>query len=101
MQRIHILMDSHQALKSLKTGVALSSLEDVRQFRTLAQQAQVLLTWIRGHSGIRGNEEADLVARTALRDLPSQHEQPEKITLAYLRRLLKQRRQTLLDGWWT
>ena len=53
-----------------------------------------------GHSKMRGNEEADLEARTALRDLPGGNTEPNYITLTYLRRLMHQRRQDLVEKWW-
>ncbi|KAI0999383.1 hypothetical protein K3495_g8814 [Podosphaera aphanis] len=91
-------MDSQQAIKTLKTGVSTTSLEDVRQFRLLMQEAEVLLKWVPGHAGIQGNEEADVTARAALKDLPELDTQPERITLAYLRGLRDEQLQSLLDS---
>ncbi|POS87002.1 hypothetical protein EPUL_001339 [Erysiphe pulchra] len=66
-------------------------------FILLDNQAAVMavqkeLRLVPGHSKIRGNEEADAEARAALRDLPERNTQPGCITLAYLRRLMQQRR---------
>ncbi|KAI0993162.1 hypothetical protein K3495_g15022 [Podosphaera aphanis] len=36
-QRVFVIMDSQQAINALETGVSLSSLEEVRKFRILAQ----------------------------------------------------------------
>ncbi|KAI1007899.1 hypothetical protein K3495_g330 [Podosphaera aphanis] len=101
-QRIHIFTDSQHARKALLTGNSLSSLEDVRTFRTLAQQAheQVQVNWVPGHSGIRENEEADTAARGALRNLPDRDTPPESCTTANLYRLMNRRRQALLDKFW-
>ncbi|KAI0991475.1 hypothetical protein K3495_g16712, partial [Podosphaera aphanis] len=63
MQRIHLLMDSQQAIKALETGFSTTSLEDVRQFRALMQEAVIILKWVPGHAGVKGNEEADAAAR--------------------------------------
>ena len=54
-----------------------------------------------GHSKISGNERADKSARSALLSLPPRQTQPSYITLAYLRRLMYQRRQKLVDSWWS
>lgn len=45
-----------------------------------------------GHSKIIGNKEADAAARGALQSLPARELEPEYTTLAYLRRLMHQRR---------
>lgn len=54
-----------------------------------------------GHSNISGNEEADAEARAALNGLPARDQPHSYITLAYLRRLMHQRRQKLIDEWWS
>lgn len=54
-----------------------------------------------GHSHIPGNEEADIEARAALHLLPPRQMQPFNISMAYLRRLSHQRRQDLVDQWWS
>ncbi|POS85079.1 hypothetical protein EPUL_003411 [Erysiphe pulchra] len=48
-----------------------------------------------------GNEEADAEARATLRDLADRQTQPNLITLAHLRRLMQQRRQELVEKWWS
>lgn len=97
-----MIVDSLQARKAFLTGCTTSSIGDVRAFRTLTQQAPgiVQVKWVLSHSGIVGNEEADAAARAALRGLPDQNSQPETITLAYLHRLMNQRRQDLLNSFW-
>ncbi|KAI0993551.1 hypothetical protein K3495_g14633 [Podosphaera aphanis] len=64
------------------------------------QEAVIILKWVPGHAGVKGNEEADAAARAGLKDLPNPGTQPENITLAYLRRLRNQQLQGLLDSWW-
>ena len=99
-QRIHVLLDSQQAVKILITGTSSSSLKDVRSFHALSKTAEVFVKWVPGHSGIQGNVEADSIARSALRGLPNLEIKPGLLTLAYLRRLMNQRQQALLDNWW-
>ncbi|KAI1004707.1 hypothetical protein K3495_g3509 [Podosphaera aphanis] len=98
-------MNSQQVIKLFETGIFTKSLEDVRQFRLLLQEAEVLLKWVPGNAGIQGNEEADATACAALKDLPELGTQPERITLAYLRGLRNQqlqRKHVRLDiGSWT
>ncbi|KAI1005893.1 hypothetical protein K3495_g2324 [Podosphaera aphanis] len=50
--RIHILLDSQQALKIITTGSSSTRLEDVRIFYTLSKTAEVVAEWVHGHSGI-------------------------------------------------
>lgn len=54
-----------------------------------------------GHSSIRENEEVDKEARYALQLLPARGSPPDKITLSFLRRLMHQRRQNLINDWWS
>ncbi|KAI0995177.1 hypothetical protein K3495_g13004 [Podosphaera aphanis] len=64
-------MDSQQAIKALETGFSATSLEDVRRFRALTQGATIILKWVPGHVGVKGNEEADAAARADLKDMPN------------------------------
>ena len=66
----------------------------------LSVSAIVTVKWILGHSGKQGNEEADAIARSGLRMLPSPDSQPGSISLAYLRRLMNNQLQALLSDWW-
>lgn len=49
--------------------------------------------WVPGHSKINGNEEADVEARTTLKDMPERENKSNYITLACLRRLMQQYQQ--------
>lgn len=99
-QQIHVLLDNQAAVLALQTGRSSSSLTTVINFRELAHMAHVSVKWIPGHSEIRGNDEADAEARAGLRQLPQRNVSPESISHAFLRRLVNQRRQSLLDAWW-
>ena len=98
--QIHVFLDSQQAVSALMTGSSSTSLKDVRKFRAFSNKAEILVKRVPGHAGIQGNEEADAMAREALRELPSSHTQPGSSTLAHLRGVMNRRRQRLLDNWW-
>ena len=95
-----MFLDSQQAVNALTTGSSSTSLEDVRKFRALSNKAEISVKWVPGHAGIQGNEEADAIARAALRELPSPHTQPGSSALVHLRGLMNRKRQRLLDSWW-
>ena len=63
---IVIHSDSQAALKSLDTCCIRSHLVDEckRKLNALGSTNRLLLTWVKGHVGILGNEEADALART-------------------------------------
>ncbi|KAI0992330.1 hypothetical protein K3495_g15856, partial [Podosphaera aphanis] len=82
--KIHVLIDSQQAVNALLTGNTTSSLKEVLDIRALAEKENIRVHWVPGHAGIQGNEEADALARAALRNLPSTENVPENITLGYL-----------------
>ena len=64
--------------------------------------SKILILWISfSNTKIPGNEAVDAAARLALSTLPARHLQPGYITQAYLRRLMYQRQQQLIDDWWS
>lgn len=97
-QQIHVFLDSQQAVSALTTGSSSTSLEDVRKFRALSNKAEISEKWVPGHAEIQGNEEADAMARAALRELPSPDTLPGSSTRAHLRGLMNRRRQRLLES---
>lgn len=99
-QKIYILLDNQAAVRALQTGVTSSSMGVARRFQELANTFDVTIKWVPGHSKIRGNEAADASARAGLSQLPQPDTVPRVITTAYLRRLMNQKRQELLDNWW-
>lgn len=100
-EKIFVLLDNQAAVGALRTGNTSSCLLLTRTFHDVASKTNVEVKWVPGHSKINGNEEADSEARAALHDLPTRETPPGYITLAYLRRLMHQRRQTLIDEWWS
>ncbi|POS85318.1 hypothetical protein EPUL_003041, partial [Erysiphe pulchra] len=99
--KIFILLSNQAVLRALKTGKSSSSLSPTRTFYEVAKRANAEVRWVPGHSNIMGNVEADAQARAALRMLPERNISPSYMTLAYLRRLMHQRQQILLDDWWS
>ncbi|POS84839.1 hypothetical protein EPUL_004095 [Erysiphe pulchra] len=99
-EKIFVLLDNQAAVRALKTRKKSSCLRLTQSFHDVARKSNVEVRWVPGHSKITGNEEADSEARKALRLLPARDSTPVYITLAYLRRLMNQRRQKLIDDWW-
>jgi hypothetical protein len=66
-KRILIFSDSQAALRALSGPKVTSELvvECLNALSTLAGRNEVTLVWVPGHCGIRGNEEADKLARQA------------------------------------
>ncbi|XP_067136356.1 uncharacterized protein [Centruroides vittatus] len=65
--RVTILSDSRVALLQLKKlNTKLSIIQDsVSLLLTLRHSICIRFSWVRGHSGVRGNDRADLLARSA------------------------------------
>ncbi|KAI0995760.1 hypothetical protein K3495_g12420 [Podosphaera aphanis] len=100
-EKIYVLLDNQAAVRALQTGRTSSCLRLTRIFHDVSQKANSEVRWVPGHSKIPGNEEADAAARAAPQSLPPCHIEPKFITLAYVRRLMQQRRQQLIDDWWS
>ncbi|KAI1001434.1 hypothetical protein K3495_g6764 [Podosphaera aphanis] len=102
-QKIYFLIDTQAAVSALKTGRSSSCLRLVRVFRDVAQKVKAEIMWVPRHSKIIGNEDADAdaEARAALQRLPQRQTKLGYMTLAYLRRLMHQRWQSLIDDWWS
>ncbi|KAJ8909966.1 hypothetical protein NQ315_005973 [Exocentrus adspersus] len=69
-QHIQICTDSQAALHALKSPRITSQvvLECTNSLAALGQRNKVRLVWVPGHSGVAGNEEADVLARKGFSD---------------------------------
>ncbi|KAJ8919333.1 hypothetical protein NQ315_003917 [Exocentrus adspersus] len=69
-QHIQIYTDSQAALHALKSPRITSQvvLECTNSLAALGQRNKVRLVWVPGHSGVAGNEEADVLARKGSSD---------------------------------
>ncbi|KAJ8913284.1 hypothetical protein NQ315_010950 [Exocentrus adspersus] len=69
-QHIQICTDSQAALHALKSPRITSQvvLECTNSLAALGQRNKVRLVWVPGHSGVAGNEEADVLARKGSSD---------------------------------
>ncbi|KAI1005706.1 hypothetical protein K3495_g2518 [Podosphaera aphanis] len=100
-EKIYVLLDNQAAVLALETGRTSSSLRLTRVFHEVAKIANAHVRWVPGDSRISGNEESEAAARAALQELPPRPAQPGYINLAYLRRLMQQYWQNLIDCWWS
>ncbi|KAI1001032.1 hypothetical protein K3495_g7166 [Podosphaera aphanis] len=98
-EKIFVLLDNQAAVQVLQTGKSTSCLQKTRIFHHVARKFNAVVRWVPGHSKITGNEEADEQARAALQELPAPQSILEYVTLAYLRRIMYQRRRDLIDEW--
>jgi ribonuclease HI len=95
---IIVCLDNLAAATCLQGTPSDSSQERFLNFQDLAtSHGATQVRWIPGHTSIPGNEQADALAKTGSA-LP---EPPDAIpTLAYLRRVAKQRPRDAFKAWW-
>ncbi len=71
MKKTEIRIDNQSVLLKLRSGLAITTLEDqiMTKLIKLSRHTLVTLRWIRSHKGIQGNEAADCLAKVGSMDL--------------------------------
>ncbi|RKK57277.1 hypothetical protein BFJ69_g17540, partial [Fusarium oxysporum] len=98
-QNIFICLDNLAAATCLQGTPSDSSQHIFLEFQALVtSQGAVQVRWVPGHTDIPGNEQADKLAKAAS-SLP----EPEgaRSTLAYLRRIARQKPKDTFKAWWS
>jgi ribonuclease HI len=98
-QNIIICLDNLAAASCLRGTPSDSSQDVFLEFQALAtSHGSTHVRWVPGHTDIPGNEEADRLAKAASLLPEPEAAQP---TLAYLRRIARQKPKETFETWWT
>ena len=110
---LHVLLDNQEAALQLTGAPSGSSQQIFQDFQTLAATwpsrntqlpglppGRVFVHWIPGHTGIDGNEKADLQANQGAVDPGTQPSPPPPVRFAWARRLLKKSLHSCFAVYW-
>ncbi|GKU05941.1 reverse transcriptase protein [Fusarium langsethiae] len=98
-RNIIICLDNLAAATCLRGTPSDSSQDVFLEFQALAaSHGSTQVRWIPGHTDIPGNERADKLAKAASSFAEPEGAQP---TLAYLRRIVRQKPKEAFETWWS
>ncbi|RYC80419.1 hypothetical protein BFJ63_vAg16695 [Fusarium oxysporum f. sp. narcissi] len=98
-QDIIICLDNLAAATRLRGAPSDSSQDAFLEFQALAaSHGSTQVRWAPGHTDIPGNEQADKLAKAASSAPEPEGAQP---TLAYLRRIARQKPKEAFETWWS
>ena len=95
--QIHICIDNTSVIQGLLGQAPASSQEAFLDFQQIAERVQVQVYWVPRHQDIRGNEQADRLAKAGAKLPDDKQAQP---TIARVSSLRRSKIKTQFSDWW-